>query len=110
MTTGISFHQDAVDVLTATTSADRYGNEALGWADPIVATVPGCRVLPENGDEKLDRNTRRLILFAPPGTAITSANRVRFNGVIYDVEDVRHWRSPTGALAHIEADLQRVEG
>jgi hypothetical protein len=111
MTTGISYHDETVEVLTSVAGTDRYGNKASAWANPGVVTVTGCRLLPIPGPEVLDRLTRRWILFAPPGTALVAANRVRWHGVLYNVSgDVRRWRSPSGRLAHIEADLERVEG
>lgn len=110
-TTGISFHGETIEVLAAAAVTDRYGNDALDWADPDVTTVSGCRVMPVPGEEVLDRLTRRWMLFAPPDTALVSANRVRVNGITFDVSgEVRRWSSPSGALAHIEADLERVEG
>lgn len=111
MATRFSFHNHTVEVLAATATTDRYGNETLDWDDPEVTPVEGCRVVPAPGGEVLDRLTRRWLLFAPPDTALVSANRVRWSGTTYDVTgEVRRWPSPTGALAHIEADLERVEG
>ena len=107
----ISFHHDTVEVLSATEVTDRYGNQTLIWDTPTVASVVDCRVMPLAGEEVLDRLTRRWVLYAPADTALVSANRVRWNGDTYDVVgEVRRWPSPTGALAHIEADLERVEG
>jgi hypothetical protein len=110
-TTGISFHHDTVELLAASAVTDRYGNDTLDWSDPTVTSISNCRVLPEAGTEILDRVTRRWVLFAPPDTPLDSAHRVRWDGVIYGViGEVRRWPSPSGALAHIEADLERVEG
>lgn len=110
MGTGISFHRQSVEILTAVEATDRYGNVAHYWDDPAVIVVEGCRVVPAVGDETLDRQTRRWVLFAPPDTQICSANRVRWADTVYDVRDVQLWSSPSGALAHVEADLERVEG
>lgn len=110
-TTGISYHRETVEVLAGTVTTDRYGNDATDWTTPVATEVNGCRMVPVPGDEVLDRVTRRWILFAPPGTVITAASRVRWGGAIYDVTgEVRRWPSPSGGLAHIEADLQRVDG
>jgi len=106
----VTFHTETVDVLAAPSVTDRYGNQVLDWDTATVTTVQRCRVLPVAGVQVLDRETRRWILFAPPGTALISANRVRWGGADYDVVDVRRWPSPSGAVAHIEADLERVEG
>lgn len=111
-TTGISFHREVVEVLAAAAGTDRYGNaSALDWDNATPTTVEGCRVLPVVGSEVLDRVTRRWVLYAPPDTALTSANRVRWSGDVYDVVgEVRRWASASGALAHLEADLERVGG
>jgi hypothetical protein len=108
----ITFHTDTVDVLTAAPAGtDRYGNPVLDWDNAAVTTVGGCRVQPVPGTELLDRLTRRWVLFAPADTVLVSANRIRWGGDVYDVVgEVRRWPSPSGALAHIEADLARVEG
>lgn len=112
MGTGISFHTETVEVLAGTAHTDRYGNTtATDWSTPTATAVDGCRLVPVPGNEVLDRVTRRWTLFAPIGTDITAASRVRWGGVIYDVTgEVRRWSSPSGRLAHIEADLERVEG
>lgn len=111
MGTGISFHNQTVEVLTGTAHTDRYGNAAPDWGSPTSVSVAGCRLVPVPGNEVLDRVTRRWTLYAPPDTMITAASRVRWAGVIYDVTgEVRRWPSPTGRLAHVEADLERVDG
>jgi hypothetical protein len=110
-TTGISFHDQTVEVLVGVAHTDRYGNDTTDWGAPIATPVAGCRLVPVPGGEVLDRVTRRWVLYAPPEAVITAASRVRWEGIVYDVTgEVRRWKSATGRLAHIEADLQRVEG
>jgi hypothetical protein len=109
--TGISFHTETVEILAGSTASDRYGNTATDWTDPSVRRVSGCRLDPVPSTEILERVTRRWVLYAPPDTPLTAYSRVRWRGVVYDVTgEVRRWESPTGRLAHIEADLERVEG
>lgn len=111
MGTGISFHTETVEVLAGSSTTDRYHNTVTDWTTPTATAVAGCRMVPVPGDEVLDRVTRRWVLYAPLGTALTAASRIRYGGVVYDVTgEVRRWRSPTGRLAHLEADLERVEG
>lgn len=109
-TTGISFHQQSVEVVTADTQVDRYGNDTPIPGSYTSITVDGCRILPAQGGEVLDRRTRDLVLFAPPETVLDGANQVRWDGNLFDVLDVRRWSSPSGRLAHVEADLRRVGG
>lgn len=110
-TTGISFHRETIEVLSASGQLDRYGNAPLNWSQATTTTVENCRLLPVPSDEIQERLTRRWTLYAPPDTALVSSNRIRWQGAVYEVSgEVRRWPSPTGRLAHIEADLERVEG
>ncbi len=112
--TGISWHRDTVTRLRAATTTDRYGNETHDWSTPDELPITGCDVQPLAGPEDtVDRQqvTRRWVLFAPAAADITAADRIRWDGDDYDIDgEVRPWRSPTGRLDHIEADLVRVEG
>lgn len=112
--TGISWHLDTVVVVRAATITDRYGDTIPDWAGATETTVPGCRVVPAGGTENIvDRQqlTRRWVLYAPLDADITAADRIRWDGADYDIDgEIRQWRSATGALGHIEADLVRMEG
>jgi head-tail adaptor len=109
--TGISFHRETVEILTGVATSDRYGNVATDWENSTTAVVSGCRLVPIRGEEVLDRLTRRWVLYAPLDAPVTASSRVRWDGNVYDVAgDVRRWRSVSGLIAHIEVDLERVEG
>lgn len=109
-----SFHRDTVTVVRPTIGPNRYGDDVVDWSTPTLIDIPGCRVIPAAGAEMVvdrDQVIRRSLLFAPPSADIRATDRIRWQGADYDVDgDVRHWRGPSGALAHIEADLVRVEG
>jgi hypothetical protein len=110
-TTGISYHHETIDVLSAAGQRDRYGNAPLNWNQATTTTVDNCRLIPVPSAEIQERLTRRWVLYAPLDTALVTKNRVRWRGVVYEVTgDVRRWDSPSGRLAHLEADLERVEG
>lgn len=112
--TGIQFATDTITVLRAVAAVDRYGDTISGWDTPTETDLVGCRVQPAAGPEDTvdrDQITRRWLLFAPPGADILATDRIRWNGDDYDIDgELRRWSSPTGRLAHIEADLTRVEG
>lgn len=112
--TGISWHADTVIGLRAPMVDDRYGDEIADWDNASETSLPGCRVVPGAGSENTvdrDQLTRRWVLFAPPSADLRATDRIRWDGTDYDIDgDLRRWRSATGALAHIEADLTRVEG
>lgn len=113
--TGIQFATDTVTVLRVGTTTDRYGDTVAGdWTSATETVVARCRVQPAAGPEDTvdrDQITRRWLLFAPPGADIVASDRIRHAGVDYDIDgEIRRWSSPSGRLAHIEADLLRVEG
>lgn len=110
----ISFRTDTVTVLRAPVVTVDYNNEELDWPNATETDVGGCGVQPERGtDYTIDREAivTRWRLFGPDGMDIEDTDRIRHNGVVYDIDgSVERWPSPTGALAHIEARLIRVEG
>lgn len=117
--TGISFHRDVITRVRAPLSADRYGDDVRDWGNATATDIRGCRVVPGAvGSDSAptnvidrDRLNRRFQLFAPPDADLLGSDRIRWQGVDYEITgDVRRWRSVTGRLAHIEADLLRVEG
>lgn len=111
----ISFHTDTITRLRAPLVEDEYGNQVPDWpaAEPGVP-ITGCRVQPERGGEyTIDREAivTRWRLFAPDGADLLDTDRVRHGGVDYDIDgSIERWPSPTGALAHLEARLRKVEG
>lgn len=110
---GISFKRDTVTVIRPAWIVER-GDRIADWGNATEHTVPGCRVQPVVGQEIHDNRdaiVTRWNLFAPSAADIESTDRVRHQGVVYEVEgDIRRWPSPTGALANTQATLQRVEG
>lgn len=110
----ISFHTDSVTVLRAPLVDADYNNQEYDWPNATETEVAGCRVQPERGsDYTIDRDAveTRWRLFGPDGMDIRDTDRIMHQGVTYDIEgSVERWPSPTGALAHIEARLVRVEG
>lgn len=116
---GVSFHRDTVTRVRAPLADDRYGDDVRDWANATTQDIPGCRIAPASiaADDSpsnvidRDRLNRRFNFFGPPGADLVASDRIRWQGEDYDITgDVRHWRSPSGRLAHIEADLLRVEG
>jgi hypothetical protein len=113
--TGIRFANATVTRLRATASADRYGDQVFSWASPDELVVTGCWLQPAAaGPENVvdrDEVTRRWLLGAPPDADILATDRIRWAGDDFEVSGApRRWGSPSGRLAHLEIDLQRVEG
>jgi hypothetical protein len=102
-----------IGVLTRTvTGQDADGNDVYG---DVETPVRGCVVYLASSTERIqgqDLVIDDLVLQAPPGTALTPLDRVRYAGVIYEVYGKPFaWSSAlTGAKGRVEARLRRVTG
>lgn len=111
----ISFLTQTVTVIRPAYVTQR-GDRIPDWSNATEHTIAGCRLQPQTGVEgagerRADAVEMRWKLFAPTGADITEQDRVRHDGVVYEVaEYVQHWPSPTGFLAHVEVVLERWEG
>lgn len=118
----ISFKNQTITVLRPTLIVER-GDEVPDWSlPPAQHLIAGCRLQPMSADEVLfsgaggggtARNAvvSRWRLLLPADADLHEHDRVRYEGNDYEVDGlVQHWPSPTGALAHGEAVLRRVEG
>ena len=104
-----------VEVLpySADAETDDYGNPVEGYGDPVEAAVYGWA---PGGSQELtgwqSQVTADLSLYAPSGFPATHRDRVRVDGVVYDVtgvpEDFNH--GPFGFAPGIRVNLTRVEG
>lgn len=106
---------DTIDIL-AGSPIDDYGDTgAVSWDSPtVVATISGCSVQPLPANEYLldrDAVVSRWQAWTPIA-AVSSLNRVRHKGVIYEIDgSVQRWDDPTGlGLDHLTFFLRRVDG
>lgn len=92
---------------------DEYGTPTAerDWASATETAINGCSVQPVPGKEyALGREAivTRWRLFAPGGTDLLATDRVRYGGLIYEVDgDVVTF---TEGSPHVEAVLTRVVG
>ncbi|MFG3338719.1 hypothetical protein [Glycomyces sp. NPDC048151] len=114
----ISFKTEAITVLRPGSRIER-GTPVPDWANATEHEVTGCRLQPASSERVLFTSTGQardaavstLRLFAPASADLDVRDRVRYQGVVYDLAGPpRRWPSPTGALAHLEAELRRAEG
>jgi hypothetical protein len=102
-----------VEILTAATTTDRYGDTVLSWTSP---TVEDTKVwLAQNSatepqGEGRDPLVTDLVLFLPTGTTIDGRNRVRIDGTTYTVEGRPRDAWTPGGSHHLEVNLQEVAG
>lgn len=114
----ISFKNQTVTVISPIEVTER-NDKILVWDGATETNVSGCRFQPEIGNEQTansygvgrDSIASRGVVFGPTGMVVKAVDRVRFNGDTYEIDGpIRRWSSPTGALAHVEFTVERVEG
>jgi hypothetical protein len=114
----ISFKTEAITVIRPAWHTER-GTPVPDWANATEHEVTGCRLQPASSERVLftaagqarDAAVSTLRLFAPADADLDVRDRVRYRGVVYDLTGPpARWPSPTGALAHLEAELRRTEG
>jgi hypothetical protein len=110
-----SFATDSVTVITPVMVDDR-GKQVPDWSQAPAATVvvAGCSVQPGASAEDLvgrDAVTIRWTVWAPPGTQITAYDHVQVGARVFAVDgEPAVWRSPTGAVSHVQFLLIDWEG
>lgn len=101
-----------VTILTATSSESRYGDTEKNWTDPTESTVKGWvsqRSQLEDHDQR-EAQVSDWVLFLHPDATISGANRVRWEGITFEVEGpVNPAWSPRG-VHHLEVPLRVVTG
>lgn len=100
-----------VDILTPTTTADRYGGTTkTGWTE---TTVKGW-VSQRGGSESTDLREAQVgtwVLFLHPDATIDGIDRVRWEGITFEVDGPPNpaYR-PGSGLHHYEVPLRVVDG
>lgn len=101
-----------VDVITAGTRTDAYGDTQPNWATATEIITSGWLAQQTSIEDRDGRNatSSTLVLFLPAETAITARSRVRIDGTVYELisEPLAAW-TPRGEH-HIEALLGLVTG
>jgi hypothetical protein len=102
-----------VDILTAAVTIDSYQNTVLDWGAAVTRTV-AAYVRPAPASENIaDRDAVTAVWQVHTNDRqIGALDRVRFNGVVYDIDgkpltwDV----APDGVAGHTKLLLRRVDG
>ena len=107
-----SFARDSVTLKRAPYK-DQRGTKVRDWAGNVASTeVQGCEFQPVSSDTAWTDPTQAVTadarLWLPAGTDIEPDDRVEHGNDVYAVQGApKVWRSPTGAVDHIEVDLRR---
>lgn len=109
-----SFAAETVTRLRPTETTIR-GSTVLDWSKPDELNIGGCLMQP--GSTTLSMDGRVLGIsdgytcFFPPGSDVQAGDRIRYGGATYTIMgDVRPWKSPTGLVSNLQAQLERWSG
>lgn len=101
-----------VSVVTPGVRTDTYGDPQPDWTTAVVYTTSGWLAQQSSLEDRDGRNATAstLALTLPADTPITARDRVRIDGILYEIvaEPLAAW-TPRGEH-HIEALLQLVRG
>lgn len=92
-------------------SRDDWGNRT---GSDTETPVTGCSVQPGAGTESTDQGDlliTNLTVFCPPGTDVTAADRMRWQGTVYEVDGSPDaWHDQGGGGSHVQVQLKLVQG
>lgn len=107
------FETVAVDVIRPAYVNER-GDEVADWAAATEHAEDGWIVQALDTAEQLglrDAVTQRWRALAPVSADVTTKDRIRHAGRVYEVDgEIQPWPTPPGMLQHSELILKRVEG
>lgn len=103
----------SVEGLRAPLVTDTKGNQIRDWANAAVRGPWAGWVQPDRTAE-LSLNQSRVVsryrIFLEPAASVAATDRVRVNGVVYQVDgDIEPWVTPYG-VDHHEGALLKVTG
>lgn len=110
-----SWASDAIKVLTPVIVMER-GKEVADWSQPPASsvTVRGCDVQPGASTEEVAARQNVIIrhtVWAPPATVVGAHDAMEYDGTRYAVDgEPMRWKSPTGAVSHVQIYLIDWEG
>ena len=91
------------------------GSAVPDWENAEEIEIPGCSVQPAatslSQDGRVLGITESWTLYAPPDADIRAGDRIVFDGDTFAINGIpKRWRSATGSLDHIQAELKRWQG
>ena len=94
---------------------ERRGSVEPDWSNPDTLNISGCSVQPAgtslSQDGRVLAISEGLTCFFPPGTDIAAGDKIRYDGEDYQIiGKPKKWKSPTGRVSNIQAQLERWSG
>lgn len=93
---------------------DSRGTKVKDWTNATTRTVAGCSVQAGETSMDLDGRTETTLggaVYAPPGADIKAGDRIIAAAGTFEVSgEPMPWKSPTGRVSHVRANIQRWRG
>ena len=109
-----SWANDTVTRIRPATKESR-GSLIPDWSKATSLSISGCSMQPTS--TTLSQDGRILgvsdgyTCYLPPGSDIAAGDKIQFDGKDYQIiGEPRQWKSPTGRVTHIQAQLERWAG
>lgn len=104
--------RDTITRLRGTVTTGPYGADHIDWTTPGELAM-ACEFQPMTTDEEValqQRTESFWRVFLPAGADVLATDRLRFNGVVYEIDgEPRRWRL-NGSEHHVELVVTRVVG
>lgn len=104
--------RDTVTRLRGTAGTGSYGSDEIDWSSPTELDM-SCEFQPMTTDEEValqQRTESFWRVFLPAGADVLATDRLRFDGVDYEIDgEPRRWRM-NGREHHVELVVTRVVG
>lgn len=91
------------------------GSTVPDWSSTDTLEIQGCSVQPAatalSQDGRVLGVTDGMTAYLPPEADVAAGDHILFDGEEYTIMgQPRKWQSPTGAVSHMQLDLQRWSG
>lgn len=109
-----SFFRQTVTRIRPSTTVSR-GSTIFDWSAASTASIPGCSMQPGSTVRDMDGRVLNFsdgyTAYIPPDADVQPGDRIAYDGHTYEIKgDIRKWISPTGAISHIQLNLERWSG
>lgn len=96
-------------------STTRRGSTEPDWTVATSQSISGCSMQPASTSLSQDGRVLGIsegyTCYFPPGADVQASDRIGFDGKTYTITgELKEWRSPTGRVTHIQAQLERWSG
>ena len=109
-----SWANDTVTRVRPGTKESR-GSNVPDWTKATSTTITGCSMQPAattlSQDGRILGISEGYTCYFPPGADVAAGDKIQYDGKDYQIiGEPRLWKSPTGRVSSLQAQLERWEG